>query len=220
MSTKFEQSLAVLTDYFLSDLPPIDENYEFSAKFKKRMEKLIRRYAKPYYILINTAAKRVACIIMCIIVALSALTISVRAFLPDVWNMIIEWLDEYVLVRYDADVDVVSDMIEEIRPPKLAIEGLEMSGALRRIDLYQSDYSSDGTVICRVRQYTYKGSFKLDDGLEIQNVFIHQYNGIVSMNGSDRYLSWGDGEYFYTIENLYGYLSDDEMIAIAESIYE
>ena len=220
MPTKFEQSLAVLTDYFLSDLPPIDENYEFSAKFKKRMEKLIKRYEKPYYMLINTAAKRAACIIVCIIVAISALTLCVRAFLPDVWNMIIEWFDEYVLVGYDADVSVVPKTIEEIRPPKLAIEGIEMSGALRDTELYQTDYLKDETVVCRVMQLPCNKAFKLSDDSFVQTVSIFQFDGIISSTDDHRYLSWEDGEYFYIIVNRNCYLSDEDMIAIAESIYE
>ena len=220
MQTKFEQSLAALTDYYLSDLPPINEDYEFSAKFERRMEKLIRRYAKPYYMLINTAAKRAACIIICIIVALSALTISVRAFLPDVWNMIIEWFDEYIMVGYSADTNAAPDTIEEIRPPKFVPEGLKMSGELRNPTMYQTDYSINGTVVCRVRQRTLPNPFMLDDGSLICSVLIHNYDGMMYADDARRYLSWKDNKYFYLIENFDCYLSDDEMIAIAESIYE
>ena len=220
MQTKFEQSLAALTDYYISDLPPINEDYEFSAKFERRMQKLIRRYAKPYYMLINTAAKRAACIIICVIVALSALTISVRAFLPDVWNMIIEWFDEYIMVGYSADTNAAPDTIEEIRPPKFVPEGLEMSGELRSETVYQTDYTKDGIVLCEIKQYTYKRMYRLDNGSSIQNVQISEYSGIFSTINNERFLSWYDGEYFYVIENLKCYISDDEMIAIAESIYD
>lgn len=220
MPTKFEQSLAVLTDYFLSDLPPIDENYEFSAKFERRMEKLIRRYAKPYYMLINTAAKRVACIIICIIVALSALTISVRAFLPDVWNMIVEWFDEYIMVGYSVDTNVAPDTIKDIRPPKFVPEGLEMSGELRSETVYQTDYTKDEFIVCKVKQYTYKRMFMIDNSTFIQNVQISEYSGMFSTINNERFLSWDDGEYYYVIENYDRYLSDDDMITIAESIYD
>lgn len=218
MQTKIEQALEVLTVNFLSDLPPITDD-EFSEKFKKRMEKLIRRWEKPYYILINTAAKRVACIIVCMIVAISALTISVKAFLPDVWNIIIEWFDEYISVGFKTDADSTPDEIEEIRAPKYVPEGLEMSGSLRTPALYQTDYYKDGVVICTVKQHTYKRPLLLDDESFIQNVIVFQYEGIMSTSDGVRYLAWEDGKYYYVIESD-GSLTDDELIAIAESIYE
>ena len=220
MQTKFEQSLAALTDYYLSDLPPINEEHEFSEKFKRKMERLIRRYAKPYYMLINTAAKRAACIIICIIVALSALTISVRAFLPDVWNMIVEWFDEYITVGFSADTNVAPDTIEEVRPPKYAMEGLEINSSLRSIYVYQTDYLKDGNIVCTIIQYSYKKSFMLDDNTFIQNVLIYEYNGVISTTDNRRYLTWNDGEYYYIVINCNNYLPDEDMIAIAESVYE
>ena len=45
-------------------VPPELENYEFSQKFERFMQRLIRRQRKPYYNCIDTVAKRVACYVI------------------------------------------------------------------------------------------------------------------------------------------------------------
>lgn len=219
MQTKFEQALSVLTGYFLSDLPPID-NTEFSKKFIKRMQKLFRRWEKPYYTLINTAAKRAACVIVGIIIAVSALTISVRAFLPDVWNIIIEWFDEYIAVSFKPDSDSAPEAIEEIMVPKYVPEGMEMRGELRTPALYEVDYYKDEDLICTIRQCTYKEPLSLDDESSIQVITVLRYNGIISTNDNLHYLAWEDENYHYIIADTSSSLTDDELLAIAMSIYE
>lgn len=55
-----------------------DVNAEFSEKFERKMDKLIRRRNKPYFNLICTGGRRAACIVAAIII-LSASSLSVEA---------------------------------------------------------------------------------------------------------------------------------------------
>ena len=219
MQTKFELALSVLTEHFLSDLPPITDT-EFSKKFKRRMQKLIKRWEKPYYILINTAAKRVACIIVGIIIAVTALTMSARALLPDVWNIFTTWFDEYMSVGFNSEAASDSGSIEEIMVPKYVPEGLEISEEFGTLSSYTTLFESDGVLACELIQYSYKVTLLYDDDSPIRNVSILQYNGILSTSNESHYLTWEDGKYYYVITDYYSSLSDGELIAIAESIYE
>ena len=55
-----------------------DVNAEFSEKFERKMDKLIRRRNKPYFNLICTGGRRAACI-AAVIIILSASSLSVEA---------------------------------------------------------------------------------------------------------------------------------------------
>ena len=55
------------------------KNITFSFQFKEKMARLVKSQKKPYYYMINTAAKRVACIIIAFVAVLTTLTFSVKA---------------------------------------------------------------------------------------------------------------------------------------------
>lgn len=219
MQTKFELALSVLTEHFLSDLPPITDT-EFSKKFKRRMQKLIKRWEKPYYILINTAAKRVACIIVGIIIAVTALTMSARALLPDVWNIFTTWFDEYMSVGFNSEAASDSGSIEEIMVPKYLPEGLEISDTIKTPTTYTTLFTRNEELVCEFIQYVYKVPLLYDDDSPLRNVKVLQYDSIISTINYRHCLAWEDGKYYYVITDYDSSLSDGELIAIAESIYE
>lgn len=219
MQTKFELALSVLTEHFLSDLPPITDT-EFSKKFKRRMQKLIKRWEKPYYILINTAAKRVACIIVGIIIAVTALTMSARALLPDAWNIFTTWFDEYMSVGFNSEAASDSGSIEEIMVPKYVPEGLGISDTIKTPAAYTTLFVRNEDLVCELTQYVYKVPLFYDDDSPLRNVKVLQYDGILSTSNDSRYLTWEDGTYYYVINDYNSLLSDAELIAIAESMYE
>ena len=59
-----------------------------------------------------------------------------------------------------------------------------------------------------------------DDDSPIQNVFVLQHNGIISKSNDSHYLTWKDQKYYYIITDYDCLFSDEELIAIAESMYE
>ena len=219
MKTKFEQALSALTEHFLSDLPPID-NTDFSKKFKRRMQKLIKRWEKPYYAIINTAAKRAACIIAGIIIAVTALTLSVRALLPDAWKIFTTWFDEYMSVGFNSETASDSGSIEEIMVPKYVPEGFEMGEVLSGPSTYSIDFLRDGVYVCEFVQYIHKVPLLYDDDSPLRNVKVLQYDGIISASNDSHYLTWEDGKYYYVITDYESSLSDEDLISIAESMYE
>ena len=219
MQTKFELALLALTEHFLSDLPPID-NTEFSEKFKRRMKKLIKRWGKSYYILINTAAKRAACVIIGIIIALSALTISVRALLPDVWKIFMTWFDEYMSVGFETETTSNSNTIEEVMLPKYVPEGLEISETFSTPATHSTLFEQNGELVCEIIQYIYKVSLLYDDDSQLQNVKVLQHDGMINTSNSQHYLTWEDGKYYFVISDYSSSLSNYELIAMAESMYE
>ncbi len=68
---------ALKVDY--EDSIPNIEEHKFSPEFEKKMKRLINRRNKPYYRIINTVGKRVACIAIIILITSSVTVMSVKA---------------------------------------------------------------------------------------------------------------------------------------------
>lgn len=79
-NTQFKRAIseALTREYELS-VPAHNNDYKFSDKFTRKMNKLIGRQRKPYYQMINTASKRVACIFIVIFIAAFTTIMSVSA---------------------------------------------------------------------------------------------------------------------------------------------
>lgn len=86
---------------------PTDEELEsinFSPRFEKKMQRLINRQKKPYYSMINTAAKRVACIAIIVLVGLTATTLSVEAIREPFINFVIETYEKFTSIIFQKDL--------------------------------------------------------------------------------------------------------------------
>ena len=86
-------------------LPDADEDeHVFSADFEKKMQKLIKRRNKPYYKIINTVGKRVACIIVIVLIASSVTVLSVDALRNAVADFFVSIYEKFSTVQ-SADED-------------------------------------------------------------------------------------------------------------------
>ena len=80
----FEKAIQTLYDIQTAESLRLEEQTKnteisFSEKFENQMKKLINRREKPYYVLINTAAKRVAMIILVAVITVVSTTIGIAA---------------------------------------------------------------------------------------------------------------------------------------------
>ncbi len=94
----------------------------FSEKFEKQMKKLIHRREKPYYVLINTAAKRVAMIILVAVITFVSTTIGIAKIYQPFADFIMEIFEDHTLFKqkpYDSALS--ADPLAEWKEYKLPI---------------------------------------------------------------------------------------------------
>ena len=99
-NTLFIQALNdVIDEDYNADVEAISLNdeHEFSDKHNKKMKKLIKRQSRPYFNLISTAGRRVACVVVAMIV-LSASALSVEAVRNAVYDFIIKIFSNHSVV--------------------------------------------------------------------------------------------------------------------------
>lgn len=97
ISEVFESQL----DEFMNSVD-CDCEVEFSEKFERKMSKLIKRRNKPYFKLICTGGRRVACIIIAIII-LSVSSLSVRAVREAIHDFIMSIFGNHTTVSVNSD---------------------------------------------------------------------------------------------------------------------
>ena len=106
-NTLFIQALNdVIDEDYNADVEAISLNdeHEFSDKHNKKMKKLIKRQSRPYFNLISTAGRRVACVVVAMIV-LSASALSVEAVRNAVYDFIIKIFSNHSVVTTESGTD-------------------------------------------------------------------------------------------------------------------
>lgn len=98
---------AVCDEEYESYLHSLDDREPpvFSEKHNKKMRKLIKRQSKPYFKLISTAGRRVACIIVAIIV-FSASAMSVKAIREAVFDFITKIFSDHNVVTVESGTEI------------------------------------------------------------------------------------------------------------------
>jgi hypothetical protein len=96
---KFKRAIfEALTIEYENLIPQTDEHI-FSADFDKKMAKLIKRREKPYYKMINTLGKRIACFIIIFIIASCSAVMSVSALRSAFIDFWVNIFDKFSIVR-------------------------------------------------------------------------------------------------------------------------
>ncbi len=98
-----KQGLAEYFNLEFSDIPPENEiEHEFSEKYLREKEKLIRKVGTSYWKYVNTVAKRAAVIIVTFIIAFSSL-MSVEAVREKVLNFVYTVFETFTEVNSNDD---------------------------------------------------------------------------------------------------------------------
>ena len=216
--SKFERALYdEVVEKALNDVPK--EEHEFSPEFKAKMEKLIDRRKKPYYAFIATAGRRVAVVAICLLISLSALTLSVRAFFPETWGVILEQIGGFIGVSFKTDADSELSYLGEIRTPEYIPEGFE-STLIDKTDLsvYISYTDSLDHVITYTQHPMSDLSLMVSNSYTPTPVSVAGHDAVLFV-GEGKILTWSDGVFIIRIEDYSGMLTDEMLLTMAESAY-
>lgn len=197
---------------------PCDEDsidYTFSDRFNKKMNKLIKAQRKPYYFLINTAAKKVA-VYFVIFVTLITASMSVKAIREPVVNFIIEIYENFS--RHFFDGDTVKELKKEYVITELPTGFLQTSA--NKTDISQTVILEDvnDNMIIFTQSITESKIFDIDNQKEtpktekINGIEIHIYT-----YEKDKFVFWTNGGYFFQI-TAYGDIDDETLIKMINSI--
>lgn len=205
-----EQDALLPDDDALSAVTP-------SPALEARMERLFARRRRGFFVLFGTAGRRVASIVVALLIATATVTVSVEAWRTSVWEFCTRVFEKYTQVMF-ADGTTVEDSFA-VRVPTYLPEGYEPESETDLGTIYRVNYKNDeGKRIIYVEQLKDTNSLIVDtEGAQYTSVKVNEFDGIAYTNKETTTVVFEDGESIYKFSAS---LDVTEIIKIAESLKE
>lgn len=203
-------------------LPPDSEiGWNPSEKFEKQMTRLIRAQRNPYWRLVNTVGKRVACIALAALLAFGG-AMSVEAVRDTVVSFVIEIFEKYSIVTVPADESSTAPQtIETVYTfPAEAIPAgfVKTEEEIDRFDHIEKYHNADGQILYLRQSITVNISVVINtEGVETHSITVGDASGFYYFNKGYNNIYWLADGYLFLIYTDSG-LDNDELATIGASV--
>ena len=195
----------------------------FTKDFEERMKKLIERERKFYYYWTNTIGKRVAMIVISIIISLATLTFSVKAIREPVVHFIVETFEKFSSVVFandksENDIHIDDNLVLNVIKPNYIPKGYALESSFEQQTVFQSVYinSENNNTIVYSQYINDESVFQVNtEGIEYDDIFIGNYEGISYSNKGNNTVMFSTDDNIFMITSQ---INMEEIIKIAESI--
>lgn len=188
-------------------------------ELEAKMQKLIAKERKFYYYWINTLGKRVAAIILAIILCLTTVTFSVRALREPVVRFIVETFEKFsnvIFVNDKSQDDINADLILEKMNPTYIPNGFMEEATFDDAMGYQVIYSNGTETIMYMQAINKEGVLQANtENVEYEEFNINGYDAIYYFNKGTNTIVISGEKYIFTFEST---IEKDELTKMAESI--
>ena len=224
LSKEIDKKLVMAFELYnknLCESLPTDEELKditFSKTFENKMQKLIRAQKKSYFYLINTAGKRVAVIILAIMISLTATTFGVKAIRESVIEFITKTFEKFTEVTIESGKPESDMEIELVKTaPQYIPEGYALETELDFGGIYRIIYNNNGNaIIDYIQQINIGTIYNADtEDVEYEKININSFEGIKYVKNGINKVVFADDTYLYTFN---GKLAFEELLKMAKSI--
>lgn len=191
--------------------------YEVSNQFKQKISQLIQKQRKPYFYLINTVGKRIACMIIALFVVMTTTVMSVEALRVPVIRFIIETFEKFTSIDFGSDSEtIVPETIETKYEPEYIPAGYNFVNENSSDMLVKIIYQNEAEDQIIFKQTTLSNvSMNIDtEGTVTENIVINNYTAIYYSNKGINSIIWSDENYSY---NVHGKIDKKELLKMADS---
>lgn len=195
----------------------VDHNYIFSENYERKMKKVIRQEARMWVGDFMRFARKAAVVVICILAALFALTMSVEAYRTKFFQTVKEIWEDSVIYTYFSEVG--EEGFREMEPQYIP-EGYSEVSRVYMDNIFNVVYKNEeGDYISYYQLLAIDNRFNIvDDGYEKQEISEISH-GIATVSiYADGYIGvhYQKGKYVYTINT--NNMSVEEIYKILESI--
>lgn len=214
-----EESIKMFGDQYI-DIPEEAWSYkhEFSPRFEKRMQKLIRQQRRFYYPLIKTPVRRLVTIAVTVVIALSVLTMSVGALRNAFFRFLTEVFSTHTTVMSSETDGSPTDFLDVYEPTKIPDEfELAQKSDPTTETIYLSLYYKKNDQYIIFRQWV-KSEYDTDINTEqnkAEPIEINDFEGFVLNTGGNCVITWDNGDYILEIISNIG---KDALMPVAKSV--
>jgi len=198
---QFKEAFREVISSEFSHIPKNEDeiDFVFSERFNKRMAKLINSQKKAYYKLINTAAKRVAIIIVLILTMFTA-AFSVKAIREPIIKFVKQIYETFIHYSVEGDT---TDKIEKEYPLKFVPDGFNEINKVRDSYLITTIYensTADRIVFSQVTTKTNAGYFLDNETGEVHSEVVNGINVEWKKWYDNITVLWTNEGYVFSIE--------------------
>lgn len=189
-----------------------------SPRFHARMKKLLTRRKRGYYCLFGTWGRRVASVVLALLIAATTVTFSVQALRERVMEFFAQIFETHTAVTFADDTPAVSDdIVFEPRKPSYVPDGYVVEKEIESPTKCMVTFkNADGDRI-RYKQYWRESvEAQIDtEGIQCTDVIIKGYIGITYKNKEINTIVFSDDKNTYSLS---GSCSLEELVRVAESL--
>lgn len=205
-----------LSSEYETAMQDVDNEHEFSPKFEKKMKKLINRCNKPYYRMINTVGKRVACAAVMLLVSSSVMIMNVDALKNAFSNFFVSTYEKFSTVQPIED-DTVPTTLEETYAITYNLDDFKI--IYEELNEYKNiiHYNKDDVVIYFSQETKKKYNHDVNtENAEILTIDINGNEAIYFIDNNDYcHIIWDNGDYIISLGSNIG---KNTLIQIAKSV--
>lgn len=213
---KFKQAIFEALAHEYENSIKIKEKHIFSSKFEKKMKKLINIHKKPYYFIINTVGKKVACIAIGTVIASSITLMSVDAIRNVFFNFFINTSEMFSIVQSIND-DEAPATIEDKYEITYNLTGYSSKNIKNESQFHNISYTKDNILIdyCQHVKTKYIKIWNTEK-TEVENIKINEFEAVYFIDTKNfHHLIWDNGEYIISISSN---IDKNILIDMAESV--
>ncbi len=203
-----------------AELPSDEElaDITFSAAFEEKMRRLLRRQKYGYFVLFGTAGRRVASVVVALLVSMTVATFSVKALREPFVRFITEVFETFTSILFVDDEPAPANVEMETVSPAYIPEGYVVESEVVIGKTYKVVYC--GASIDKRLNYTQRqndiGAMGLNtENIEYHSVKVNNHEGIVYFNNGVVTVMFDYEGYTYSVA---GSFAEEELLRIAESI--
>ena len=214
---KLKDAFKEINSEELNNLNIPKEDFEFSERYKKNMEKLLAKQRKPYFRYFNTAGKRaVACIL--IVAMLFASSMTIEAVREPVVEFFVSVYEKFAEIFFgDDEIENSPDAIEEIYTLGYVPEGYEFVGRENNSICVESIWKNGDKTIT-FYQFILKGNELVDyESSNYTLTKISNIDAIIIEKNDIKILYWNNNKYSFKLY-IPTYFSNQDIINIIESM--
>ena len=190
----------------------------FSPAFEEKMQKLLRRQKYGYFVLFGTAGRRVASIVVALLLGMTVATFSVKALREPVVRFITEVFETFTSILFVDDESPASDVEMETVTPAYIPEGYTVESEITTDSVYKIVYcgADPNARLVYTQCRDESGTLTADtENTAYHSVTVNGSEGIAYKNKDNTTIMFTDGSYTYL---LAGPLTEEELLRIAASV--
>ena len=195
----------ILLDEYAKEIE-CDEGHEFSEKFEREANKLISRRKKPYFRMINTVGKRVACVAAILLIGTFTTVMNVEAARSAIAEFFIGVYEKFsTFISADND-NKAPEKIEQLYEITDGLEGFVVNWEITDDFNHNITYLNDPYIIDFKQSVksAYDANWNTED-TTVESIMIDEYEAVYFCdNHNYHHLLWSTDDYVFSISTNVG----------------